>query len=1011
MSLIGTGPAPQVRSGCPERGTPCDVEPARTAVSSNAPRAPAPPLPAALEPRARELAGRWRHAAGVPPTAAGPAALEQVLACSGFVADSVIRDPDLLPSLEDSGELARPRRDGEIDALAQALLPGQPDEAGFMAALRRLRRRELVRIAWRDLSGAAPLAQTLGELSRLADAAIRAACSFAAGQLAPRFGVPRSAAGEELELVVVAMGKLGGGELNFSSDVDLVFLFPEAGQTDGRQAIAAEEYFTRLGQALIRLLDAPTADGFVFRVDMRLRPFGEAGPLVASFGAFEDYLQQHGRDWERYAWVKARAVTAAPRYAALYDEVVRPFVYRRYLDFGVFEALRDMKQMIAREVVRRELRDNIKLGPGGIREIEFVVQSLQLIRGGADDRLQNPALLEVLPCLEGGKLLPASAVRELGDDYVLLRRTENRLQMAADAQTHALPVDAVEQAALAHAMGCAGWAEFSAALAAARDRVARHFAHIVVGPDRQPGSAGVADLAALWVLEPDAGRLAGDLATYGLADSRQAATALLALRESSYFARLDERGRRRLGVLLPAVLQEVAALPEAPADGPAVAAGDRASLERDVLRRVLSVIEALGGRTAYLALLNENSAALARLVGVCRHGDFLARQVAAFPILLDELIDERVLEVLPDRAQFAAELDARLEQAGGDLEQQVDALRHFRRAARLRIAFLDLTGHLPLMVVSDRLTDVAELVVERAMRLAWEQLAEVHGEPRCGAGGTRVAGIAAIGYGKLGGWELGYASDLDLVFLHDSDGDLQQTGGPKVVDNALFFTRFGQRVVHLLTVHTAAGRLYEVDMRLRPSGKGGLTVTQLKAFGEYQRTEAWTWEHQALLHSRAVAGSRAIGAGFERLRREVLMDHVRRDTLRDDVRSMRERMRAELGRSRAGEFDLKHGSGGIGDIEFLAQYWVLRWAQGREPLCAYSDTIRQLESVGSAALVDHRVIDLLVDAYRRYRRTVHRLSLEELPAIVEAAPFADLRSRVAGVWQRVMVAGEDPAPL
>ncbi len=971
------------------------------------------PLPAALARHAAELVARWRAAAGPDAgcSAAHATTLEYVFACSGFVADSAIRDPALLASLHDGGELSHARDAGEIEGLANAAAVTAAAEAGFMTALRRLRRRELVRIAWRDLTGAAPLPETLRDLSGLADAAIRAACAFAIRDLAPRFGVPRSARGEALELVVIAMGKLGGGELNFSSDVDLVFLFPEAGQTDGRRSIAAEEYFTRLGQALIRLLDAPTADGFVFRVDMRLRPFGESGPLVASFGAFEDYLQQHGRDWERYAWVKARAVTGAARYAALYDEVVRPFVYRRYLDFGVFEALRDMKEMIAREVARRELKDDIKLGPGGIREIEFVVQALQLIRGGADDRLQKPALLEVLPCLEGGKLLPARAVRELGDAYAFLRRTENRLQMVADAQTHALPRGRPERAVLAAAMGCAGWQEFATALAAVRAQVTSHFGHIVVGPDRQPGSAGVADLAALWVLEPDAQRLADDLAGYGLADPVQAAAALLDLRESAYFARLDERGRRRLGVLLPAVLRETVALPESPGQDPTGGAGDDAVRQRDVLRRVLSVIEALGGRTAYLALLNENAAALARLVGVCRHGDFLARQVAAFPILLDELIDARVLEVLPDRTQFAAELDARLEQAGSDLEQQVDALRHFRRAARFRIAFLDLTGHLPLMVVSDRLTDVAELVIERAMRLAWEQLLAVHGAPRCGADGARVAGIAAIGYGKLGGWELGYASDLDLVFLHDSDGDLQQTGGPKVVDNALFFTRFGQRVVHLLTVHTAAGRLYDVDMRLRPSGKGGLTVTQLRAFGEYQTGEAWTWEHQALLHSRAVAGSRAIGEGFERVRRDVLMHHVRRDSLREDVRAMRERMRSELARSRSGEFNLKQDPGGIADIEFLAQYWVLRWAEGREPLCAYSDTIRQLESVGSAALVDHRVIDLLVNAYRRYRSTAHRLSLEERPSIVEAAPFADLRSAVSEVWERVMVTGAEPAPL
>jgi len=368
--------------------------------------------------------------------------------------------------------------------------------------------------------------------------------------------------------------------------------------------------------------------------------------------------------------------------------------------------------------------------------------------------------------------------------------------------------------------------------------------------------------------------------------------------------------------------------------------------------------------------------------------------------------------VLPDRGQFARELDARLDHAGDDEERQVDALRHFRRAARFRVALLDLTGRMPLMQVSDRLTDVAELILERAMRMAWDRLVATHGEPRCGReGALRTAGIAAVGYGKLGGWELGYASDLDLVFLHDSDGELQQTTGPKVVDNAVFFTRFGQRLVHLLTVHTAAGRLYEVDMRLRPSGKGGLTVTHVRAFEEYQKTEAWTWEHQALLHSRSVAGSPAIREAFEQVRRDVLARHVRRDTLREDVRAMRERMRAELGRSGAGEFDLKQDPGGIADIEFLAQYWVLNWAGEFPPLCIYSDTIRQLESVGSAGLVDHGVIDALVDAYRACRQVAHRLSLEERPPVTAAAPFAAWRGQVVRIWEEVMVAGRAASPL
>ncbi|HEY7752535.1 MAG TPA: bifunctional [glutamate--ammonia ligase]-adenylyl-L-tyrosine phosphorylase/[glutamate--ammonia-ligase] adenylyltransferase [Steroidobacteraceae bacterium] len=950
--------------------------------------------------RADALLARWREAGGdvgrLPPALA--ARVGEVFGCSEFVAEAAIREPALLEDLASGGLLARARKPGEIGRLALPLADAG-DEGECMDALRRLRRRELVRIAWRDLSGAATLEETLHELSDLADAAIRAALAFASRSLTPRYGTPRSAGGEPQELVVLAMGKLGGRELNFSSDVDLVFLYPEAGETDGRRPVANEEYFTRLGQALIRLLDAHTAEGFVFRVDMRLRPLGEAGPLVVSFAAFEEYLQKHGRDWERYAWVKARAVTGEAAYRGLFDEVVRPFVFRRYLDFGVYESLREMKGMIAREVARRELEDDIKLGPGGIREIEFIVQAQQLIRGGSEPALQSASLLAVLPRLAGAKLLPPAAVAELLDAYGHLRRVENRLQMAEDHQVHRLPEDPLGRERLAAAMGAGSWDEFVRSLAGKRAAVTAQFEGVVLGP----GGRGTqpAALESLWAAEPDLARVEDEVASLGMDDAAGASRMLLELRGSAYYRRLDEYGRRRLATLLPRMIAEIARM----------AGGHRAD-GKTVLARLLRIVESIGGRTAYLALLNENAPALGRLARICGMGDYLARQVAAYPLLLDELLDERVFEGLPDREQFARELAVRLGHAGGDEERQVDALRQFRRAAMFRIAMLDLTGRLPLMHVSDRLTDVAELILEEALALAWSRTVAVHGEPRCReAGVERGARVAIAGYGKLGGMELGYGSDLDLVFLHDSAGEGQQTAGPRVVDNEVFFLRLAQKLVHLLTVHTPAGRLYEVDVRLRPSGKGGLAFTQIGAFAEYQMKEAWTWEHQALLHSRRVAGDAALGARFEAIRREVLMQAVRRDTLREDIREMRERMRAEHARAPAGQFDLKQGRGGIADIEFLAQYWVLRWVRERPPLAEFADTIRHLESVGSAALVDHGVIDRLVDAYRRYREAAHHLSLEQRPPLVEEGAFAEQRAAVAAAWEQVMVAGREPGPL
>lgn len=915
------------------------------------------------------------------------------MAASDFVAESCTRDPGLLAALLSSDDLTRRLAPGELAARAPPLGAATP-EGEAQKALRRWRRRELVRIAWRDLAGWADLDETLADLSAFADAAIRTAVGYARHGLAGRYGEPRSASGDVQPLVVVGMGKLGGGELNFSSDVDLVLLFPEHGETDGARRVANEEFFTRLVAALVRLLEAPTAEGFVLRVDLRLRPFGDSGPVVASFASFEDYLPRHGRDWERYAYIKARAITAAERYAEVEASAVRPFVYRRYLDYGVFESLREMKALIGREVERRELADDIKLGPGGIREIEFVVQALQLTRGGRDLKLQTPVLRTALARLGAARVLPNEAVAQLDAAYVHLRRLENRLQMLGDAQVHALPTEPLARERIALAMGARDWPTLLAELGRHRAAVRAQFREVILGGGTEPDAAVRIDLGRFWDNRAETAALAESLTAAGFTDSAEAARLLLELRASSLVRKLDEPGRRRLQALLPALLADVA----------------RSSAQLPVLRRILAIIEATGKRSAYFALLRENAPARARLVELVGHGEFLAAQIAAQPLLLDELIDERLLSELPTRAALAAELGQRLAQLHDeDPERQVEALRHFQSAALFRVAVADLTGAMPLMQVSDRLTDIAELIIERAMELGWRQITAQFGVPTCGDG--RPVNICALGYGKLGGMELGYSSDLDLVFLHDSHGERQETSGPRPIDNQLFFVRLAQRVVHLLTMHSAAGRLYEVDVRLRPSGKGGLLVTNIVAFAEYQRREAWTWEHQALLHARSVAGSAQLRAEFERVRLDVLCHHVRRDSLRGEVRAMRARMRRELSKGGATQFDVKQDPGGIADIEFLAQYWALAWA-GRYPaVVMFADTIRQLESAASAALVPQADVDLLTRAYRDYRAAAHHLALAGRPALVPLGEFRDRRAAVIRIWDAAMEAGPPAAQV
>ncbi len=923
--------------------------------------------------------------------------LPRVAAGSEFVASALIQDPR---ALEWFGRHEEPSAARAAGADYEDRARSAPTAADAQRILREWRRREMLRIAWRDIAGRAGVRETLHALSDFADAAIRAAASAARLHLQPVFGLPRGAAHDEVPLIVLGMGKLGGRELNFSSDIDLVFLFSEAGQTDGPREVENEEYFNRLGRELIRLLGVRNEDGFVFRVDMRLRPFGDSGPLVVSLASLEDYLQEHGRDWERYAWIKARPILGAVSYAKAYPEFVRPFVYRRYLDFGVIESLRDMKALIAREVSRRELDQHLKLGRGGIREIEFIVQSMQLVRGGSDRRLQNASLLEVLPMLAGSKLMSAADIAELTDAYLVLRKAENALQLIRDEQTHSLPDAPLDRSRVSVNMGLPDWPAANTCIESARDRVARQFDALLSGAT----DSGVSEeeTGADWLASDDS-KIDDELRDSGFPhrDIAAAAATLEAYRHAASYRRLDEAGRRRLHVILGRLLKAAARHP-APAS---------------VVQRVLRVLEAIGTRSSYLALLKEQSAALDRLIDVCAISGFLSRQIADFPLLLDELIDGKAFDELPSRQNFVLELAARTERLpADDPERQVEALRQFQKVAVFKVALADLTGRLPLMKVSDRLTDIAELIIQCCMDLAWQQMTEIYGTPFCGGqeGNLRPVRIAVAGYGKLGGLELGYGSDLDLVFLHDSSGEIQQTKGERPLDNGIFLLRLGQRIVHLLTMHSAAGRLYEVDMRLRPNGKGGFLMTGIDAFELYQRQDAWTWEHQALLRARPVAGDADLRDAFAAARRRVLCAAVHRDTLRSDVSEMRLRMRRELSKARAGQFDIKQDAGGIADIEFLVQYWVLAAAHVDPELLTYTDNIRQLEGLAAVGVLDPKRAQWLTDAYIGYRTVLHHLSLEaqggrregQGDRVVDAAPYAETRAQVIEIWRETFEAAQ-----
>jgi len=921
--------------------------------------------------------------------------LVRLVACSQFAAKVVMRNwewftqnQESLQQLPDVSFLER--------FSAEVASSNEPIEA-VQQKLRQCRHRYMLQILWREVTGTATLNDTLVSLSDLADHLLDAAARYAEHLLHGRHGVVRGTTGDPVSLVILGMGKLGGYELNFSSDIDLIFLYPEEAESDGERSLSAPEYFSRVSRNIVALLDEATADGFAFRIDTRLRPFGDSGPPVLSFAALESYLLQHGRDWERYAYVKARIVGHQPPSvvaAELYGDLIRPFVFRRYLDYGVFESLRKMHALISAEVTRRDMADNVKLGPGGIREIEFIVQSLQLVRGGSQPELQERGLQEVMPRLVGDRGLTQGAAESLLEAYSFLRRIENFIQAIRDQQTHELPTDQIDRARLCVAMRFPNWTALRSALDSHRAEVSRQFEAIAFREGTEVAKDAFRDKSEdVWSRNASVDEWEQFLAVEGFGQADVLALELQNFSRASVTTQIDSISRQRLRQFMPNLLSLLRARQQ-----PVVA-----------LTRSLLVVEKILRRSAYLALLNENEAALSRLVELCEKSAYVAEQLARYPVLLDELLDPRIYTGKLSRMSLTADLRQRLMNCNADAEAQMETLGQFQRANQFRIAVADFYGTLPIMKVSDALTELAETVLQQAMQVAWQDLVHIHGVPTyVAAGETRQAGFGVIAYGKLGGLELSYGSDLDIVFLHDSCGKQQVTGGAKPLDNSMFFNRLVRRIVHFLTSQTGSGTMYEIDMRLRPDGQSGLLVTSVDAFERYQQDNAWTWEHQALLRARPVAGSEAIAEEFERIRTETLKNLVRRESLRDDVVSMRRRMRRELDKSNASLFDIKQGQGGIGDIEFTVQYLVLRFAEEHPSVTDYSDNIRQLDALADAGCLGIEVVTRLQDIYRAYRLRVHHLVLNNHKLLVPANEFEDERNYVRSIW-REQVLGDSEA--
>lgn len=911
--------------------------------------------------------------------------LSRVLAGSQASFEILRQLPQVLIDLQSAGELDAPQSDF-------AFSPQPASAAELDKALRRFRNRHWLRIVWRDLNRTADTSQTTKDLSLLADHCLQIALDFHHADLAREWGEPHSRSGEPQRLVVIAMGKLGACELNLSSDIDLIFTYPESGDTvGGVRQVDNQQFFIKLGQRLIASLDQRTADGFVFRMDMRLRPYGQSGPLVINFDAMEEYYQDQGREWERYAMIKARAVAGDIASGERLLADLKPFVYRRYIDFSVIEALREMKGMIRREVKRRQLQDNIKLGSGGIREVEFIAQCFQLVRGGREPALQERRLLVVLNELLELEQLPIEAVQELTAAYNFLRDSEHAIQAWLDRQTQHLPREPKERAALAWVMGFDNWKAYEAALQQHRENVATHFEAVIADPEE---SDEIERSERPWedlLQNAEHSALLAELEDAGFDEAEEVARLTLAMLDGGTVKRMQSIGRERLYDFLPRLL-------DACVD---------AELPGRCYLRILPLVESVLRRTAYLVLLIENPGALSRLVRLCDASPWISRQLARNPVLLDELLNEHSLFSVPEKEGLYSELRQQLLRIPEvDQEAQMEALRYFKLAHILRVAASEIVGTLPLMKVSDYLSAIAEVVLSHVLELAWQDLQARHGNlPGC----ESELPFVVVAYGKLGGLELSYGSDLDLVFIHDVESTAV-TDGERSVDAATFVTRLGQRMIHILNATTGLGQLYEADMRLRPSGNSGLLVASFKAFEEYQYSNAWTWEHQALVRARVVAGGEGLARRFAELRAALLAKPRDEETLRKEVVEMRDRMREHLSGESSSKknesFELKQGLGGIVDIEFMVQYAVLAQACRYPSLTRYTDNIRILESLQAEGLLSEAQALALIDAYKTFRSFVHRSSLQEEKGVVPLAEVIEQRERVLEQWQHWMTPGE-----
>jgi len=915
------------------------------------------------------------------PTPEITASIVKVWCSSVFIAESCTRKPEIFLELNSSGDLLSTYTDSHFsEQLAQLQCTS---ESELMQALRKFRQREMIRIAWRDLAGWAPLSETLMDVSLLADACIQYALGFLYQLACNKRGTPLLSDGSPQQIIILGMGKLGAYELNYSSDIDLIFAYPENGVLPDKKETSYSEFFTRLCQSLVKVLDEITADGFVFRTDIRLRPFGDSGPIIMSFEGMENYYQTQAREWERYAMIKARQVAGDFNSGKQLMTLLNAFVYRRYLDYGAFEELRSLKSQISQELKRKDRCDNVKLGPGGIREVEFIGQAFQLIRGGKEKALQTRGILDVLRLLGELKLIAKNDAEQLTLSYCFLRRVENHIQQYQDRQIHDLPSTTATQQILAYSLDYPDWDSFKKQLDSVRAQVQAVFDQVFSLSRHE--SAEQHSLQ-IWMHAAEDQQLQDYLRDYGFLQSAASLILIQQFKNSAAIRHLSAKGAKALDHLMPQVIEAMQLLAN----------------PDETLKRLLTLFEAIAGRNVYLSLLAENPDALAQLLHLSSASPWICDYLSRYPLLFDDLLDSRSLFEPLKKEHLDEQLTKLLRNIEiDDLEQLMIVLRQFKHTQVLRVAAADIMDAIPLMVVSDYLTIIAESIVAKVVERAWLMLTEKHGcPPNIDA---ETIGFAVIGFGKFGGIELSYGSDLDLVFLYDcQDGNALTEGGEHPISCAQFYGRLGLKIRHILDIKLLSGQLYEVDMRLRPNGDSGLLITHINSYEAYLKNQAWTWEHQALVRGRFISGDLRLKTLYEEIRYRILSLPRDLDQLKIEVRNMRIKMREALATKKSDQFDLKHSKGGIADIEFIVQFGILARAAKNKTLTTYTDNVRLLDALLEDGFISKIDAETLKAAYCAYRDMGHKLVLQEEQTLVNTSVVLELSRKVEQIWNDFM---------